>query len=67
MEVLCTIDVEAGFQERSIYLLVTLIELSIANFCKKNTSKYKEYLSLEYPRLGEMYSYNGYLDYLRLS
>ena len=47
--------------------MVTLIELSIAKFCKKDSSKYKEYLSLEYPRLGEMYSYNGYLDYLRLS
>ena len=47
-------------------MILTLIELSIAKFCQKDASKYKDYLSLEYPRIGEMYSSNGYLDYLRL-
>ena len=68
-EQLCTLDKHAGYQDKAFFTYQILIELSHAKLTlgsKFNDANYDEFCELEYPHIGEMREYYGYLDYLKL-
>ena len=67
----CLLELQAGFKERVVSILHSLIEISLAKlmFPKKAsevTTLYEQFCDNEYPRIGEMKQYAGFIDYLRL-
>jgi NRDE-2, necessary for RNA interference len=60
----CELEVSAGFKERAVALLHSLLEVSLARLKNSKVPNlldlYEEFCDNEYPRIGEMRSYNGF-------
>jgi hypothetical protein len=66
-------EIQAGFRERMSYLILCIIEIGTALLTfkgkydnKKIKDLYEEFCDQEYPKIGEMESISGFVEYVRL-
>ncbi|TNV84993.1 hypothetical protein FGO68_gene7792 [Halteria grandinella] len=66
------LEVSSGYQERAFYIIHSLFEISLASQLYPKLSHsilsegYNEFCENEYPKIGEMSTYKGFIDYLIL-
>ena len=69
---LFSLDLQAGFRERVLYTLLSIVELGLAGLIYKNMDRgkmlavYEEFCDQEYPRVGEMLGMAGFVEWLRM-
>jgi hypothetical protein len=68
---LLSLDLQAGFRERVLYTLLSILELGLAGIIYKKKGEdllalYEEFCDQEYPRLGEMLGMAGFVEWLRM-
>jgi len=63
------LEVHSGFRERAVALIHAIYEIGLARILGAKNDlmpTYETYWDNEYPRIGEMQRYRGFIDYLRL-
>ena len=69
---LLSLDLQAGFRERVLYTLLSILELGLAGLLYNKKmggdllALYEEFCDQEYPRLGEMLGMAGFVEWLRM-
>ena len=57
---------DCGYRERAVYMYQAVIERGLAQVMGMDVREYEGFCDLEYPKIGEMKSFMGFIDYLKL-